>query len=268
MINLMFCGNDKVFDGILISLISILKHTKNILNVYILTADLQDININYKPINQKQIETIDKLLKGKNSENKVELIDITQMFKDEMFETINMNTSYTPYIFLRLFVDKIPSLPNKLLYLDADIICYKDIDELYNIDISNYEFAASQDFLGKWFIDYKYLNSGVLLLNLDNIRKNNSFSNCRKMCVQRKMLLPDQTALNVMCKDKLYLPRKFNEQKERKDDTVIRHFSMTIKLIPFKKINIKPWNIDKIHDVYGIHDFDDIIEEYEKIVRR
>ena len=28
MINLMFCGNDKIYNGILISLISIIKHTK------------------------------------------------------------------------------------------------------------------------------------------------------------------------------------------------------------------------------------------------
>ncbi len=268
MVNIMFCGNSKFYDGLIISLLSILKHTNSVLNVYVLTADLQDIKEDYKPITKNQILTVEKILKEKNIKNQIKLIDISDMLKDEMLDTINMNTAYTPYIFLRLFADKIDCLPSKILYLDSDIVCYKDISELYNIDISDYDFAASKDYLGRWFIDYRYLNSGVLLLNLDKIRKNNSFSNCRKMCMERKMLLPDQTALNVMCKDKLSLPRKFNEQKERKEDTVIRHFSMTIKLLPFKKINIKPWNIDKIHDIYGIHDFDDVLDEYLKIVRR
>ena len=262
MVNLLFCGNSKMYDGILISLLSILKHTLEDLNIYILTADFSEKNKEYIPFTYAQLQKIDKIIKEKNSNNSIKLIDITDKFKNEMSQTINMNTSYTPYIFLRLFVDEIEELPNKLLYLDTDIICYKDIKELFDIDVSNYEFGACKDYLGRWFIDYNYLNSGVLLLNLDKIRKNNSFSDCRKMCNEKKMLLPDQTALNKMCKYKLILPRKYNEQKCRNDETVIRHFSMTIKLFPYKKVNIKPWNIEKIHNVYGIHDFDDVWEEF------
>ena len=255
----------KAYDGILISTLSILKHTKEALKIYVLTADLSNVDSKFKPINNNQIKVLENVLKKENSENNVELIDASNLFNAEMLNSINLNTSYTPYIFLRLFVDEIPSLPNKLLYLDADTVCYKDLSELYNIDISDYEFAASKDYLGRWFIDYNYLNSGVLLLNLENMRKNGSLTNCRKMCIEKKMLLPDQTALNTCCKKKLYLPRKFNEQKERKADTVIRHFSMTIKLIPFKKINIKPWHIEDMHNVYGIHDFDDILDKYLEI---
>ena len=128
------------------------------------------------------------------------------------------------------------------------------------------DFAASKDYFGRWFIDYRYLNSGVLLMNLKRMRKDGTLAKCRKMCVEQKMLLPDQTALNLMCRKKLYLPRKYNEQKERKEDTVIRHFSMTMKFFPkFKTINIKPWNIDEIHKIYKINDFDDVIEKYLEI---
>jgi hypothetical protein len=101
------------------------------------------------------------------------------------------------------------------------------------------------------------------------------------------MLLPDQTALNKICKDKKYIPRIYNEQKERSEDTVIRHYSMTMKImfifnpqkrkmikkycslfknLPILKfLNVKPWNIDGIHEIYKIHDFDDILEKYSKI---
>ena len=48
---------------------------------------------------------------------------------------INRRTHYTPYIFLRLLSDKIETLPEKILYLDTDIVCYKDINEFSPIII-------------------------------------------------------------------------------------------------------------------------------------
>ena len=41
---------------------------------------------------------------------------------------------------------------------------------------------------------------------------------------------------------------------------------MSLKFFPrFKKQNIKPWHIDKVHSVLGITEFDDIFEEYSRI---
>lgn len=266
MINLMFCGNKKIFDGLIIATLSIIKNTKEPLHIFILTADLHELNNDFLPIDEEERFKLESILKNANEENKVTLVDVTKNYKKEMLVGANMDTNYTPYIFLRLFADEVEELPDKVLYLDADIVVYDNLKKLYDIDISKYDFAASKDYLGKWFIDYRYLNSGVLLMNLKKMREEGSLAKCREMCVKQKMLLPDQTALNLICKKKLYLPRKYNEQKERKEDTVIRHFSMTIKFFPkFKKVNIKPWHIDKIHDVYNINDFDDVIEKFLEI---
>lgn len=266
MINLMFCGNKKVFDGLIIAMLSILKHTKEPLHLFILTADLHEINENFVPLWEEERIKLASILKDANEKNEITLVDITDNYKREMLVGANMDTNYTPYIFLRLFADEIKAIPDKVLYLDADIVVYDDLKDLYNIDISDYDFAASKDYFGRWFIDYRYLNSGVLLMNLKRMRKDGTLAKCRKMCVEQKMLLPDQTALNLMCRKKLYLPRKYNEQKKRKEDTVIRHFSMTMKFFPkFKTINIKPWDIDEIHKIYKINDFDDVIEKYLEI---
>ena len=266
MINLMFCGNKKVFDGLIIAMLSILKHTKEPLHLFVLTADLHEINEDFVPLGEEERIKLASILKDANEKNEITLVDITDNYKREMLVGANMDTNYTPYIFLRLFADEIKEIPDKVLYLDADIVVYDDLKDLYNIDISDYDFAASKDYFGRWFIDYRYLNSGVLLMNLKRMRKDGTLAKCRKMCVEQKMLLPDQTALNLMCRKKLYLPRKYNEQKERKEDTVIRHFSMTMKFFPkFKTINIKPWNIDEIHKIYKINDFDDVIEKYLEI---
>lgn len=266
MINLMMCGNDKVFDGILITLLSIIKHTKETLNVYLMTMDLSDINEKFVPITEEHRAIIENKLKEKNNENKVTLIDETEIYKNEMIKNINRRTHYTPYIFLRLLSDKIESLPEKILYLDTDIVCYKDIKELYNIDMTNYEIAAARDFIGKKWINQNYLNSGVLLMNLNNIRKSNSFESCRKMCMTRRMVLPDQTALNKCCKSKLILENKFNEQYKRETETVLRHFSMQLLYFPIIRLrNIKPWQIDKVHKVLKIFDYDDIYEDFLKV---
>ena len=266
MINLMFCGNKKVYDGLLIAILSLAKHTKSALSIFLITANLEDINKDFVAIDEWQRERLEKIVKSVNTKSRVTLVDISKMFKDEMLNGTNMTTHYTPYIFLRLFADEIKELPDKVLYLDADLVFYDNIKTLYDIDIEDYDFAAVKDYFGKWFIDYKYMNSGVLLMNLKRMRKSKVLTECRKMCREKKMLLPDQTALNVKCKNKLCLPRKYNEQKKRKEDTVIRHFSMTIKFFPyFHTLNIKPWHIDNIHNVYKIYDFDDILEEYLKI---
>ncbi len=287
MINLMFCGNYKVLDGMIISLLSIVKHCKKALNIYVLTMDLQELNENYKPIEKNHIKVLNDIVKKVNKESEVILIDITKYFKEEMLNSANINTHYTPYILVRLFSDKIEQIPDKILYLDSDLVVYKNIEPLYNMKIDNYDFAACIDEIGKTFIRKDYVNSGVLLMNMKKLREEDSLKKCRDMVVNKKMLLPDQSALNEICKDKKYLDRKYNEQKRREEDTVIRHYSMTMKVmfnfnpkkrklvkkycsilkfIPFLKfLNVKPWNVEGIHEIYNIHDFDDILNEYKSI---
>ena len=266
MINLMFCGNEKVLDGMIISLLSIVKYNKEELNVYLLTMDLQDINKEYKQINLKQIERLSNILKKVNKNSKIQLIYVTYLFRKELEKSKNIKTHYTPYIFVRLFSSQIKELPDKILYLDCDIVCNNDIKKLYDIDISDYEIAGVLDYFGRIFIKKDYMNSGVLLINMKKVRQTELFENCIKLCQTKRMLLPDQTALNKYAKNKLYLPRKYNEQKKLQEDTIIRHFSMTIRFMPyFHLLNIKPWQIDRVHKKYKIYKFDDIFEQYKII---
>lgn len=265
MINLMFCGNSKIFDGILIALLSIAKNTKEPLSVYVLTMDLTRINMDFTPITESQRKILEKKIQEKNINNKVNLIDVTDIFENEMSKSTNIKTHYTPYIFIRLLSDEVSNLPGKILYLDCDIVCYGDIGEIYETDMDGYEIAASLDYIGRKMINPKYMNSGVVLMNLDLIKKTGSFKVARQLCIKKRMVLPDQTALNKACKNKLWLPDKYNEQKKRSGDTLIRHFSMAIELFPvFHLQNIKPWQVEKVHKTYKIYDYEDIIEEYKE----
>jgi len=261
MINIMYCGNDKMFDGVLISTLSIAHHTSEALNVYLLTMDQTKQKPEYKPITENQAQIVEEAIQKYNKDSKVNLIDCTAMFDEEMAKSKNLKTHYTPYIFLRLMVDIIPDMPEKILYLDTDVVAYQDISELWQIDLKDYELTASLDYIGRNAISQDYINSGVLLMNIPEIRKNKSFEKCREICKTKKMVLPDQTAIYKTCKIKR-IDDKYNEQKRRHEDTILRHFSMQLNPYP---MNIKPWHIDKLHEVYKIFDLDDILKEYQDI---
>ncbi|MDO5402605.1 MAG: glycosyltransferase [Eubacteriales bacterium] len=265
MLNLMFCGNDKVFDGMLVSLLSIIKYTKKPLGVYILTMDLSEINESYIPVSERQAVFLEKLIKTVNCESTVKLIDISDIFKKEMTGSINILSSYTPYTMVRLFADEIEDIPDKILYLDTDTIASDSIEPVFDTDMEGAEFAGVIDYLGKWFIRYDYMNAGVMLLNMPQIRKTGVFKRARQMCGSKKMWFPDQTALNRCVKKKKFIDTRYNEQRRLHKDTCIRHFCKTLRLFPyFHTINIKPWQIDKLHEVFKIYIYDDILNEYTR----
>lgn len=260
----MYCGNKKAFDGILISILSIIKNTKEALKIHIITMDLTDLKAEHTPLNQAHVNYIDSIVKSANPKSSTELFDITELFQKHMKDNPNMDSFYTPYCLLRLFADITEGLPEKLLYLDTDTVINKDLSELYSTDINNFELAAVEDYLGKTFKYKGYINSGVLLLNLPMIRKTRLFEKTRLACKTKKMWFPDQDALNKFIRRKKPLETKYNEQHKLKDDTVIRHFSKTIKWLPFYHTqNIKPWDIEKVHKKMKLFVFDDILNDYQ-----
>ena len=145
-----------------------------------------------------------------------------------------------------------------------------DIKELYDIDVSNLEFRASHDYLGRTWVKRDYINSGILLMNMDVIRQTQLLDKCRKLVKTKKMYFTDQTALY---KSKIYFEYfpneyRFNEQRKVKPDTVVKHFCKGIKWFPFKVYNVKQWEIDKVHNYLKIHDFDEDFDIYKEILTR
>lgn len=136
--NVLYCGDKNIEDGLIISVLSLLKNTKTILNVYVLTINSREWDIN--SVTDKCIDVLDKKMKLINKENNIRKIDITEIFEKEV-PARNMKTRFTPCCMLRLFADEIAELPNKILYLDNDVICRKDCTGFYNQDMEDYEIA-------------------------------------------------------------------------------------------------------------------------------
>ena len=136
--NVLYCGDKNIEDGLIISVLSLLKNVETVINVYVLTINSKEWNIN--GVTDKCIDVLDKKMKLINKENHIKKIDITEIFEKEVTAR-NMKTRFTPCCMLRLFADEITELPNRILYLDNDVICRKDCQDFYNQDMENYEIA-------------------------------------------------------------------------------------------------------------------------------
>ena len=267
MINLLLSGNYKVFDGALSELISIINKTRETINCYILTMDVSRIKPDYISMSDEQIKFLNKVVKSKNLDNKVTKIDVTDLYEKEFGHGKNENAYCTPYTLLRLMADLIPEIPDKILYLDIDMMAAKDISELYNIDISEYEYAAVREKYGSKIIRPDYINAGMLLMNMNKIKETGLLKKARELIKKRKLLFADQDAIFWSTNKKLLLPRKYNEQsKFNREDTVICHFCKRLMLLPYPHTeNFKQWQVDDIHRELKCYAFDEDLTEYIKL---
>ncbi len=261
-IPILYAGNQNVFDGMVISLLSAVKHTASPLSVFLLTMDLRDQNSAFLPITEQQRAYLEELCQAVNAESRVRLCDVGALYRQTMLNSPNAQTGYTPYTFLRLFADRLPEIPDKVLYLDTDTVVCADLAELFCKELGKNELAAVRDRYGCHFFGINYINAGVLLLNMKQIRESGLFRRALELCARKKLFLPDQNALNRLVRGKMLLSRRFNEQKRERDDTVIRHFSMTIRWIPFRTQNVKPWQVERVRTLLKTNAFDDLLDDY------
>ncbi len=264
MINILLCGNEKVFDGALTELISITNKTKEAINCYIFTMNLTRVKPEYTAITDEQIEFLQDVIKSKNTENKITKIDVTEIYETEFGKCVNETAYCTPYTLLRLLADKIENIPDKLLYLDIDMMAANDIAELYNTDITDYEYAAVKEKYGSIFIRPDYINAGMLLLNMKKIKETGMLRKSRELIKTKKMLFADQDAIFRSTTKKKLLPRKYNEQsKFNRKDTVICHFCKRLLWRPYPHTeNYKQWNVEEVHKVLKCYAFEEDLKEY------
>ena len=265
MINIMFCGNDKVFDGALTCALSIMKRStlSEPLSFYMLTMDVSHIKPEYLPISSRQIEFFDKVIKGYNPENTVKCIDVTELYNEEFAGSPNESAYCSPYTLIRLLADRVEGLPDKILYLDIDIMFNRDISLLYSVDVSDVEYAAARDHYGKYLIKPNYVNAGVMLWNLKMMRETGLLAKARDLIRKKKLTFADQSAIIRSTTKKKMLAQKFNDQKFLHKHTVVRHFSKRLFWLPYPHTeNIKQWHVEKVRKVFKYRQFDDILDEY------
>ncbi len=267
MINVLYSGNYKVFDGLLISILSMVKHTNEPLNIMCLTMDLKELDKRYVAISKEQEKYIQKIVKAKNKESDFKLIDVTEIFKENLMNSVNIKNQWTPYAMLRLLCFKL-DMPDKFIYLDTDTVLNRDIKILNDVDVEGYELGVVKDAYNwsdpkRWGL--VYFNSGVLLVNMKECRKTGLFEKATIMARDRKMLYTDQDALNLTVEKKKMLPLMFNSKNKWNKDIVVHHFCdvRESRFFFFSRKwwhRIKPWEVDFVKKQMSA--YDDILDDY------
>ena len=271
MVNLLFCGNDKVFDGVLTCVLSICRRTqtREPFCIYLYTMDATRVRSDYLPISQRQADFLQQVAQEYKPESRVVRIDVTPIYEREFASCPNELAYCSPYTLIRLFADLVEGMPEKLLYLDVDILFNRDIMFLYQTDLTGCEYAAARDHYGKYLIQPNSINAGVLLFNMAEIRKTGLLAKARQLIQTKKLVFADQSAIIRSTTRKKMLPQRFNDQKFLHSHTVVRHFSKRLFWLPYPHTaNIKQWQVSQVHRVFRYYAFDDILYEYIYLKKR
>lgn len=268
MIKVVYAGNDLMFECLFLSILSMARRTKESLRIYLLTMDFTEKNPKFKPFRQDQADKINEVISKYHNDFKFEIIDCTSEYNKFLKDNANEKPAYSPYCTLRLLVDEYKVFDDKLIYLDCDTMVVGDIKKMYDLDMTDLEYRAAHDYMGRFWIKKDYINSGTLLLNMPVIRKTGLLKKCCQLVRTKKMYFTDQTALYKSKTAFQFYPDdefRFNEQRKIKSDTVVKHFCKGIQYLPYFYIyNIKQNNIEKVHSFLKIHDFD---EDYDIYLR-
>ena len=245
VIPIFFASDDNYVPFLAVSIKSLLDNASKdyYYNIYILTEGISRAN--------------EERLKRYETENSeivfVDLSSNISKIRDRLSSTLR--DYYTESIFYRIFIAALYPEYSKAIYLDCDIVVLGDISEFYNIDLGNNilgaitddVIATNEDFrnYAKYGVgvDYtKYFNSGVLVMNLDEYRKEKIQQRFVYLLIKHNFetAAPDQDYLNVLCYDKVrYIDKSWDKMPVGDD------YDGALNLIHYNNFR-KPWYYDDV----------------------
>lgn len=132
-------------------------------------------------------------------------------------EKAPITSRYPKEIYYRIFAAQLlPDHLTRILYLDPDLIVNGNIQPLYDLPMENYYFAAAShtgSFLRKMnglrldmMEDTPYINSGVMLMNLERLRREQRPEEVFAFIEKKKsaLILPDQDVISALYGSKIY----------------------------------------------------------------
>lgn len=121
------------------------------------------------------------------------------------------DSDLTPMSFIRLLLGDLLPQEDIVLYLDCDTITVKNFDELWDVDLTDYLCGAVHEAETGYKVDRMilmrtiYINSGVVLFNLNNWRKYKIDQFMLFQINHHKLDNGDQTMLNMLPPEKTYV---------------------------------------------------------------
>ena len=161
-----------------------------------------------------------------NKQNKKKFIHLEEKYvrcKINIIELTNENLSnaridrYPISAYFRLLLSKIIADVNRIIYLDGDTLVFKDLTKMINLEMNNNIILGFVDDSYKkaekyGIKTYKYITSGVLLIDLKKMRKENIIQKFLEFIDKNKnnLIQEDQTVINIVLHGRIgLLPPKF-----------------------------------------------------------
>ena len=154
---------------------------------------------------------------------------LPKVFKNRGYGDRISNTAY-----LKLFLTELPY--DKIIYVDCDTICQAPLKELWDMPCEYINLTESHSYgkkQAKAIGTEKYGLTGMMVMNLKNLRKINFTEKCLE--VEKSGFTPstgwqhDETCINVAMKDYLnFIPVKWNYCHKRDYDRPIREWDAKI----------------------------------------
>lgn len=192
----------------------------------------------------------------------VSFVDVSEHLRT-VADQLSLRDYYSLSIYFRIFIPSLFPEIEKAIYLDADTVLLSDVALLYRIELGDHLLAAASDAVvaseevfrryadeGVGIPYNRYFNSGVMVMNLCEMRKCN-LQKCFTDLLNTyhfNTICPDQDYLNVICRDRvLYIGSEWNK--------------MTVDHTPCEKLHLihynmffKPWLYEDV--TYGEYFWD------------
>lgn len=255
-IPIFFAVDDGYVPFLAVAIQSLVEHASD--------DNLYNIRILYTNVNE---ENKNKIKKYERENINIEFVPFAE-YIEKIQDKLYTRDYFTNATYYRLFIPELYKEYDKALYLDSDVVLVADVAELYNTEMGNNLVAAAPDGVIqtiKVFQDWaekvvgvasykNYFNAGVLLMNLDELRKFNLYEKFVYSLDKIKFsVAQDQDYLNRLCKGRVKLIDNVWDKMPVENDDIEEK---DLKLIHFN-LTYKPWHFDDVQ-------YQDIFWKYAK----
>ena len=250
-ISIAFCPNNDYTPLTYVAMISVLKSKScnTYISFYLITPD------NYKSTNEDFIFSL---------YDQFDFFNITFIKMDNRYKNAYISRRMSLQTYYRFSLGELLPNINKIIYLDGDVIVYKDLSNLYDLNF-NGKFVLGQvtgNNRNKRTGVYR-INNGILLFNLHNMRKFKIEKKALEIIKMGKHLFyHDQTLMNDYFKyyigifqleyhirnwDNISSIQRFNKGSGKVYDNDVFYFSTKYPSIRHFLGKYKPTLVDRGH---------------------
>lgn len=221
-IKVAFCFDENLTDQVLVTAASLLDRGRTEQTHY----DIYCICTKAAGIVRERLEAV---LRARDRESALHLCCVDNPYGDS-YEVRGISAG----TYLRLMLHRFLPEVDKILYMDVDVLLCGSLLPLWRTDLSGSLLAAVKGAVNlsdKWEWNSarpywkllegqkgSYINAGVTLLNLEEIRKQRMEERWNELA-REKLYYQDQDILNITCRDRIvYLPPVYNRLAYMEDN--------------------------------------------------